>query len=464
MKKIIFTLSAAALFFVYSCKKDSPINSDPVKTDTLSGAITQDKILTENTRYVLKGKVYVKNNATLTISKGVEVDAVKYDNAADKSALIVTAGSKIQVNGTADLPVVFTSAAAVKAPGDWIGLIVLGKAPTNLGVGHIAGLPESADTQFGADVANDNSGSLKYLRIEYAGGLNPAMETEWNLDLASGLSLEGVGAATQVDHIMVSHSRDDAFQFVGGTVNASYLIANHNGDDGFDFDRGYTGKLQFLISYNSTPSTVAIRANGMESLNDKDASDARPYTRPVISNMTIIGPEGTDAASNQSQGIYIRRNTRFLVRNSIIAGYSNGGLMMCPKTKPLLLNNAGSQFKYNFVNCDDVARAFTYDDGPSGVNIIPDPQVATYATEMDDASIEKPAVNKNKIVNSIADLNLKVLYSATAPDLSPVSGALELSGADFADPEYSTFFAVVSYRGAVGTENWAAPGNWVKWN
>jgi hypothetical protein len=452
---------------IFSCKKES--SDDPVpevkQTVVLSGEITANTDLDAKNDYLLKGKVYVKNNAVLTIPQGVTVNVEASGSVDTKAALIVTSGSKLNINGTADQPVVFTSAAQSKAAGDWIGIIVLGKASTNGTAGklNVSGLPVTADTEFGGTTDNDNSGSIKYLRVEYAGGLNPAMEEEWALDAASGLSLDGVGSGTVLENVMVKESNDDGFQFVGGTVSGKYLVGYNNGDDNFDFDRGYRGNLQFLISYRDVPSTVAIRANGMESLNDMGATDAMPYTRPVISNMTIIGPSADQPATDQSQGIYIRRNTRFNVQNSIIAGYSDGGLMLCPKTKPILVNNLGSIFKFNLVNSDDPAKAFMYDNGPTGVIIIPDPAVAAWAIQSEISTIEKPSLNRNVILNQIADLKVKTVYGTTGPDLTPVDGSAALSGANFDDADFATF-SKVTYRGAVGpSDTWATASAWLDW-
>lgn len=462
---LCFCLSA-----LVSCKKNisqepTPIDPAQVQTVTLSGDINTDMVLNPANNYILKGKVYVKNNVSLTIPAGTTVKIESSNATNDKAALIITRGSKININGSSDSPVIFTSSATVPKPGDWIGIIVLGKASTNgsNGILHVSGLENTADNEFGGNQDDDNSGSIKYLRLEYAGGLNPAMEEEWALDMASGLSLNGVGSATVLENVMVEYSNDDAFQFVGGTVNGKYLIAYNNGDDGFDFDRGYRGKLQFLIAYSSVSSTVSIRANGMESLNDKDASDAKPYTRPIISNMTIIGPKDDRPLTDQSQGIYIRRNTRFNVQNSIIAGYSNGGLMLCPKTKPILINNLGSIFKYNLVHSDDPARSFTYDNGPTGIVIGPDPQVMAWAIESGNG-IEKVSVNNNTVVPAFADLMMKTQYSTAGTDATPQTAAPSLSGADFSDPELSTF-KKVTYKGALGADDsWASKGNWLKWN
>lgn len=471
MKNIFKSVLISSLVLVIgftSCKKDTAtsIDENPLTPENLilSGEIKSSLSLKENSTYTLKGRVYVLNNSVLTIPAGTRILVESAATASEKGALIISRGSKINISGTQERPVVFTSAAAAKAPGDWIGIIVMGKASTN-GTGgmlNLAGHTANNDTQFGGSDDTDNSGSIKYLRIEYAGGLNPEKEEEWALDMTSGLSLNGVGSGTFIENVMVKHSRDDAFQFVGGTVNAKYLIAYNNGDDNFDFDRGYRGKLQFIISYNPIGSTVAIRANGMESLNDKDASEMMPYTRPVISNMTIIGPQGTDTdMTRQSQGIYIRKNTRFNVQNSIIAGYSNGGLMLCPKTKPLLVNNQGSEFKYNLVNADIQARSFTYDDGPSGIVIIPDPEVSGYAIQMQDNEIQKQSLNRNKIVGT-TELQLKGLY-VSSPDLAPVAGSPVLSSANLSGADFSTFFTAATHVGAVGTDNWTASGVWVNW-
>ena len=325
------------LWVLAACNKDNeglvpPVN--PVnKIETLPATIGADLTLNSNTDYIINGQVYVKNNATLTIPAGITVSVSKNEARTNKSVLIITKGSKLIINGTRDKPVIFTSAATAKASGDWGGIMLLGKAPINVPAGkeNLAGLPVSTDTEYGGSMPNDNSGSINFLRMEYCGGINHENEDEWALDKASGLVLAAVGSGTKLDNIMVEHSRDDAFQFVGGTVNATHLIGFNNGDDDFDFDHGYTGKLQFLISYRSQlTSTHAIRANGMESYNDEVPTTNPPLTKPIISNMTIIGPQGSEAfKTDLNQGVYIRKGTRFIMQNSIIAEYPQGALKLC---------------------------------------------------------------------------------------------------------------------------------------
>jgi hypothetical protein len=160
-----------------------------------------------------------------------------------------------------------------------------------------------------------------------------------------------------------------------------------------------------------------------------------------------------------NQGIYIRKNTRFNVQNSIISGYSHGGLMLCPKTKPLLLNNQGSEFKFNLVNADTPTRSFTYDTGASGLVIVPDPEVAAIAIQ--ETAFQTSSLNRNRVVAS-TELQLKGLYTSL-PDLAPAAGSPALSNANLNSLDFSTFFTAASHIGAVGADNWTAGGAWVNW-
>lgn len=453
---------AAALLFV-ACTKNDVNTPDPTPApravEDLPAVISSDMTLDAGKDYSITGQVFVKNDASLTIPAGVTVYMTKNEDPAKKASLVITSGSKLFINGTEEKPVVFTSATTTKAPGDWGAIIILGKAPTNIGSGNILGLPVTDDTKYGGTLSTDNSGSIRYLRVEYAGGINPAAEEEWGEDKASGFVLAGVGSATTISHVMVSHSRDDGFQFLGGTVNLTNLIAFNNGDDDYDFDYGYTGKMQFLISYRSgLNSTHALRANALETYNDEVPTTNIPLTRPVISNMTIIGPDGTETVStNLNQGVYLRKGTRIVMENSIVAEYPKGGLMVCNKTRVPLMKNTGTLFRHNLVQTDSASRSFCWDRGwdPAGFyGVLPD-------EEMRDFLLDN--VNQNQQITSSADLKLTGMYKAGGPDLTPLAGSPALSGAVFTDADLTTFFTAVPYRGAIGTSNWAASSNWAVW-
>jgi len=458
--KTFTLLLLVALFLFAGCKKDhfsGPGPDNSRKTDTLKGTITTSMTLDANKNYFLKGQVYVKNNSTLTIPAGITVYAQVNAQASAKSVLVITRGSKININGTIDKPVVFTSAGSTPAPGDWGALVLLGSAPSNVGIGNVAGLPVSSDTQYGGNVSTDNSGSIIYLRLEYTGGINPPAEDEWAVDKASGLVMAGVGSGTRIDNVMVKYSNDDSFQFVGGTVNASHLISYNCGDDDFDFDLGYEGNLQFLIGYRTHASSQALRANGFESYNDSVPTTNTPLTRPVVSNMTIIGPQGIDATkTNINQGVYMRKGTRLAVRNSVVAEYSEGGFMVCPRTRPVILADDDAEFRSNLVEADTLARTFCFDQDKKGV--FADPDLTVFLTN---------AVNKDSVIAASADMKLVAMYTSSgtgAPDLTPGTGSPALSGADFTGIDFSnSFFTQVAYRGAIGSANWAAQSNWADW-
>lgn len=458
MKKISL-LSLMALTFFAACKKDHITNNNTSnkKVDTLQGAITASVTLDPAKNYFLKGQVYVKNNATLTIPAGITVFAQVNADRLSKSVLVITRGSQIFINGTADKPVVFTSAASAPQPGDWGALVILGNAPTNVGTGYAAGLHATSDTQYGGNSPADNSGSITYLRLEYTGGINPPQEDEWAVDKVSGLSLNSVGSGTHIDNVMVKYSNDDSFQWVGGTVNATHLISYNAGDDDFDFDLGYEGSLQFLIGYRTRASSQALRSNGVESYNDSVPTANTPLTRPVISNMTIIGPEVNDGnESNIWMGVYMRKNTRLAIRNTLDADYTKGAFMVCPRTRPVILADDDAEFRSNLVQSDTLDRAFVWDHGL--IIAYPDPALTTFLTN---------SVNKDSVLNAPTDFKFTNMYTESgtgAPDLTLATGSPALSGADFTGPDFSNaFFVQTPYRGAMGATNWAAQSAWADW-
>jgi len=303
-------------------------NFDPENTAYPATVTTVSADITSNTTWSgvvkLMNKVYVKNNATLTIAPGTIIRGDKLT----QGSLIITRGAKIMADGTAANPIIFTSNEAVgaRSEGDWGGLVLLGLAKNNQpgGVANIEGIVPTTDSQFGGNFDNDNSGVLRYVRIEFAGiALEPNKEI-------NGITFGSAGNLTTVDYVQVSFSGDDSFEWFGGTVNCKHLIAYRGIDDDFDTDFGYRGKVQFFLSIRDKDmSDAAGDSNCFESDNDATGSAAQPKTMPIFSNGTIIGPRGNGTTAlpvgeKFEKAFRLRRNTSTSVFNTLITGWEKG--------------------------------------------------------------------------------------------------------------------------------------------
>jgi hypothetical protein len=296
----------------------------PATTVTVSSDITTNTTWTTGTVVRLENKVYVKSGATLTIQPGVIIRG----DLATQGTLIITKGSKIMASGTQTNPIIFTSNEPVgfRAEGDWGGLVILGYALNNQpgGVANIEGIAASADTEFGGSNDADNSGMLQFVRIEFSGiALAPNKEI-------NGLTMGSVGSGTTIDHIQVSHCGDDAFEWFGGTVDAKYLVAFRSLDDDFDCDFGFSGRIQFALSIKDKDlSDAPGDSNGFECDNDATGSNALPRTRPVFSNVTLIGPKGDGSIAlpvgeKFEKSFRLRRNSAVSIHNSLSTGWEKG--------------------------------------------------------------------------------------------------------------------------------------------
>ena len=234
--------------------------------------------------YVLKGWVYVADGSELTIEPGTVIRGDKQT----KAALIVERGGKIFAEGTANEPIVFTSneAAGQRRPGDWGGLILCGNAVNNQREQQIEGGPRSFH---GGNNDDDNSGVLKYVRIEFAGY---PFEKDKEIN---GLTLGSIGRGTTIDYVQVSYSNDDSFEWFGGTVNCKHLVAFKGWDDDFDTDNGFSGNVQYALSVRDSRIADTSQSNGFESDNCADGSQVSPYTTATFSNVTFFGPKYVDA-------------------------------------------------------------------------------------------------------------------------------------------------------------------------
>ena len=345
---IIFFFAAALLVFI-SCEDDVVSVDDPAEIglESRSGAnnstvptvvlgltpdvagntfITSNRTLYRDTCYILNQFIRVPSGVTLTIQSGTTIKGREgfFGNPHQyfpPGILIVEKGGKIQANGTATEPILFTSEAFSPRAGDWGGVIILGRAPVSLpgGEGEIEVFNDfTGDNRYGGNNPNDDSGSLSYVRIEYSGGIITFG------DETNGLTLGGVGRGTTIDHVQVSFGADDGFEFLGGTVNASYLVSSRNTDDDFDTNFGYNGNVQFGVVLRDPNRFAQFPTTGFESNGDNDDNNVN-FTNATFSNFTIIGPIGPNSTASISfayaSGVWIRDASELDLFNSIIVGF-----------------------------------------------------------------------------------------------------------------------------------------------
>jgi hypothetical protein len=453
MKRIIIGVLAITLLTTGSCIKvdfNETINNtgtggtgttDPQDPATnggvLQGIFSKSYFLPKG-KYVLKGYVYVTEGNTLTIAPG----CVLVSDITEKGALIIERGAKLIADGRSTDPIVFTSGKAIgqRTPGDWGGIILLGKAPTNRPLDPAPVIEGGVGRKYGGTDPNDESGILRFVRIEFAGiAAEPGSEI-------NGLTLGGVGSGTIIDNVQVSFGNDDAFEFFGGTVSCKNLIAFATADDDFDFDFGYIGKIQYAIACRK-PDFVdgGDAGNGVECDNDGSGSGALPVTRPQLSNFTFVGPNNaTGTAANHNFGNRWRRSTQFVLRNSIMMGWQKAGFSMeSDNTLKSYHTDGTSEFRNNLVH----AIAATYKSGNQ--------------TLVTDAQVKAKAEAEGCITyGSADDIQLTSPLYSVAPNFLPKAGSPALTGASFTG--MNAFFTSVAFRGAMGTVNWT--NGWTNWD
>jgi hypothetical protein len=340
MKKLLLIILA---FGVFSCETELGGIEGPIgvpSTTVLSGNINTTTTLTSDKVWTLKGYVYVTDGAKLIIQPGTTI----ISDVAEKGALCIERGAQIIAEGTATKPIIFTSGKAVgeRSPGDWGGIIILGKAKTNRSSEPT--IEGGIGRAFGGTNDADNSGVLKYVRIEYA-GIAAMPNSEIN-----ALTLGGVGSGTIIENVQTVYANDDAFEFFGGTVNAKNLYAYATADDDFDFDFGYTGTITNGVAKRDPQFVDSGDAgNGVECDNDGTGSSAQPTTHPKLFNMILIGPNTSSALSNHNLGLRFRRASQFTMKNSVVWGWMKGGLSLESNETAQFVKDGVSVFEDNSV-------------------------------------------------------------------------------------------------------------------
>ena len=349
MKKFLYVATGLAMIVAVACKKnldvEKPLIGGGSNLDTLVGTISANTTVTKDV--YLYGWVYVSPGVTLTINPGVKVYGSQstfllpgqlFDTVnafRNKGALMIQTGAKLIAQGTCQQPIIWTSDNKIPVGqrqfGDWGGVILYGNAPIHkAGSGAGNGRFEAFDIRpndlrnfYGGNNLSDNSGTLTYNRIEFAGGLITEINKEIN-----ALTLCGIGAGTTINHIEILKSGDDAIEWFGGNVNADHLLTYGTKDDDYDFDEGYNGNLQFIVGVRDTTADNS-GSHLIESDNDANGSNTSfaPYTEPFIANATLIGPQvaknyngGANANSYFDGAILMRRRTGLRLVNSYVIG------------------------------------------------------------------------------------------------------------------------------------------------
>jgi PKD repeat protein len=450
MKKILLSAALSVMCLL-------GLNAQIIK----SGNITANETWTNNNVYILNGWVYVKAGATVTIQAGTVIKG----DFATQGALIIERDAKLVAVGTPDQPIVFTSqkSPGQRSYGDWGGVLLCGRATTNWAANAGNGTQQGEGlTEGGTGVIygggptpndDDSSGVLKYVRIEF-GGIAFQPNSEIN-----GLTCYGVGRKTVLEHIQVSYSGDDSFEFFGGTVNAKWLIAYRGWDDDFDTDNGYSGMIQYGLSVRDPNIADQSGSNAFESDNDATGTANLPLTHPIFSNMTIVGPYVNNSTINSlfKRGLHLRRNTAECVYNSVICGYPTGLLIESSTTQANATGGA-LQFQNNVLAQMTDTLACTTAANPNNSN-------GTFF--IGDATLNNgwwgTAGFNNANYNSTSSLMFSNSSVAT-PDLRPMAGSPLLTGASFSNANLTnSFFTPGTFRGAFdGTNNWTSC--WSEWD
>lgn len=515
-KDVVIAIPASAVVgstitVVFSASDNSNQNSAPVTLTitvgnpviTLQGNISANQTLDAAKAYLLVGQVFVKSGAVLTVPAGTVIKGDK----ASKAALIVEPGGQLVCNGTAEKPVVFTSAqpANGRDRGDWAGVLLLGSAWVNQDTKpSIEGITPSvlygsskAESATPTTNADQSSGILNYVRIEYAGiELTPNNET-------NGLTMGGVGNGTTIDHVQSSYGGDDSFEWFGGTVNAKHLVSFSAWDDDLDTDFGFRGNVQFALVVRYPFYADQSGSNAFESDNQGNANATNGCdftfdgtgvtggghdgcTQAVFSNVTVLGPKDVNSrtiSGSFQNTMHIRRRTNLSIFNSYLSGFTTGLRMDDDATIAAYKSGLG-KLKNN-VLLATIAVANTEKEvgtvsGELGV-------VYSTNTASGDATAVK-TIWTNAANDNVSQFPTKAIqWSAVAgtpagsvlppyagygvpltsywgggavgaypvnPDFSSGSGTLA-TGADYSDDKFGTFFdKTPTYIGAFGTSDW----------
>ena len=280
----------------------------------VTGSVNGTEDWTNNFYYVLRGAVFVENGATLNIQAGTRV----IGESGSVGTLIVKRGGRLNAIGTRTAPIVFTSDQAIgnRSRGDWGGIILNGRAPVNIEGGE--GVGEADTGVYGGNDPNDNSGTMRYVRVEFA-GVEFSPDNELN-----GIAFQGVGRGGSYEFIQVHMNRDDALEWFGGTSDIKYAVASNAADDSFDWTFGWSGRAQFIAITQRGDDAD----NGIEADNNEFNNNLLPRSNPQIYNITLCGDPDTAEGNESVRAANLRRGTAFTIRNFLITGFKTTGFQI----------------------------------------------------------------------------------------------------------------------------------------
>ena len=328
MKNTFLTLAIASTLFI-SCGEDdtadiiinntdnsTTINNNGDTTDStnpteetinISGTYTTDLTLEAKNEYILNGALVMADGTTLTIEEGTQINALA---SGSDIYIAISQGAKIEANGTKENPIVMTSNSSAPKAGDWGGLILLGKAPIN-SVATGTSTSEIGSLPYGGTDATDNSGTIRYVRVQYSGGKADGSSEN------NGFSFYGVGNGTTVEYIQMYEGLDDGLEFFGGTVNVSYVSVINAQDDSIDWTEGFSGKVTNAYVQHGADHDKAFECDGY---NTDIGNNSSPlfWSAPEVTNVTVV------SANDASEAIRLRAGTQGIFTNIVLNDFAEG--------------------------------------------------------------------------------------------------------------------------------------------